>query len=113
MATPLANGAVAPDFTLATSPFETLRLRDLQNRSVILAFYQADWAPVCNEQIALYNEVCSEFERYGAQLIGISVDGAWCHQAFAGHYKLRFPLLADFEPKGEVARRYGAYNEPG
>jgi peroxiredoxin len=59
--------------------------------------------------MALYNEVLPEFERYGAQLLGISVDGTWCHAAFATNRKLHFPLLADFEPKGEVARRYGVY----
>jgi len=76
---------------------------------VILAFYPADWSPVCGDQMALYNEVLPEFERYGAQLLGISVDGVWCHAAFAKDRRLRFPLLADFEPKGDVARRYGVY----
>jgi len=59
--------------------------------------------------MALYNEVRGEFARHGAQLLGISVDGVWCHAAFAGDRKLHFPLLADFEPKGEVARLYGVY----
>jgi len=76
---------------------------------VILAFYPADWSPVCGDQMALYNEILPEFERHGAQLLGISVDGPWCHTAFTENRKLRFPLLADFEPKGEVARRYDAY----
>jgi len=78
---------------------------------VVLAFYPADWSPVCGDQMALYNEVRDEFARFGAQLIGISVDGAWCHAAFAQDRKLHFPLLADFEPKGEVARRYGVYRD--
>ena len=51
----------------------------------------------------------AEFHELGAELIGISVDGAWCHAAFARDRKLHFPLLADFEPKGDVARRYGVY----
>ena len=78
---------------------------------MVLAFYPADWSPVCGDQMALYNEVRDEFARFGAQLIGISVDGAWCHAAFAQDRKLHFPLLADFEPKGEVARRYGVYRD--
>ncbi len=41
--------------------------------------------------------------------MGISVDGVWCHVAFGRDRKLHFPLLADFEPKGAVARLYGAY----
>jgi peroxiredoxin len=78
---------------------------------VILAFYPADWSPVCGDQMALYNEILPEFQRYHAKLLGISVDGAWCHMAFAHDRHLRFPLLADFHPKGEVARQYGAYRE--
>lgn len=59
--------------------------------------------------MALYNEVLPEFNDLGADLLGISVDGIWCHAAFAKARNLKFPLLADFEPKGEVARRYGVY----
>jgi len=78
---------------------------------VILAFYPADWSPVCGDQMALYNEILPEFQRFGAELLGISVDGVWCHLAFAQNRRLHFPLLADFEPKGAVARRYGVYRE--
>jgi len=78
---------------------------------VILAFYPADWSPVCSDQIALYNEVLPEFRRFSAELLGISVDGIWSHLAFAHDRKLRFPLLSDFEPKGAVARSYGVYRE--
>ena len=76
---------------------------------MILAFYPADWSPVCGDQMGLYNEILPEFQRLGAELLGISVDGIWCHLAFAHDRSLHFPLLADFEPKGEVARRYGVY----
>jgi peroxiredoxin len=106
----LAAGVVAPDFTLKSSPNETLSLRSLRGSPVILAFYPADWSPVCGDQMALYNQVLPTFNGYGAKVLGISVDGVWCHQAFAEARNLRFPLLADFEPKGEVARRYGAYD---
>ena len=102
-------GTRAPDFRLTTTPGQQVSLSGLRGRPVILAFYPADWSPVCGDQMALYNEILPEFERHGAQLLGISVDGPWCHTAFTENRKLRFPLLADFEPKGEVARRYDAY----
>ncbi len=76
-----------------------------------MAFYPGDWSPVCGDQLTLYNEVLSEFERHDAQLLGISVDNIWSHRAFAENRRLRFPLLSDFEPKGEVARRYGVYDD--
>ena len=105
----LAPGTPAPDFTLRSAPDQTTRLSDLRGRPVILAFYPADWSPVCGDQMALYNEILPEFREYGAELLGISVDGVWCHAAFARDRKLRFPLLSDFEPKGAVSRLYGAY----
>ena len=105
----LPAGTAAPDFTLASAPDKKLSLRELRGRPVILAFYPADWSPVCGDQMALYQEILPEFERYRAQILGISVDGAWCHAAYAEQRKIRFPLLADFEPKGEVSRAYGSY----
>ena len=106
---PLAPGSPAPDFTLRSTPDQEVSLHELRGRPVVLAFYPADWSPVCGDQMALYNEMRGEFARHRAQLLGISVDGVWCHAAFARDRKLHFPLLADFEPKGEVARRYGVY----
>jgi peroxiredoxin len=105
-------GSPAPDFTLPSVPDQTVQLSRLRGRPVVLVFYPADWSPVCGDQVALYNELLPEFEAFGAQLLGISVDGVWCHAAFAKDRGLRFPLLADFEPKGAIARRYGAYQEP-
>jgi len=107
----LSPGTPAPDFRLASTPDQFLTLKDFRNRPVILAFYPADWSPVCGDQMALYNEVLPEFNRFQAALLGISVDGAWCHLAFSRDRKLRFPLLADFEPKGGVARTYGVYRD--
>jgi peroxiredoxin len=104
-----AVGQPAPDFNLQATPDQRLSLAQLRGKAVVLVFYPADWSPVCGDQIGLYNELLSEFARYDAQIVGISVDGAWCHAAFSHDRKLRFPLLADFEPKGEVARRYGVY----
>lgn len=106
----LAAGTPAPDFELNATPDQTLALGELRGRPVILAFYPADWSAVCGDQMALYNQVLPSFGEYGATLLGISVDSAWCHQAFTQARKLHFQLLADFEPKGAVARRYGAYD---
>lgn len=102
-------GQAAPDFELVAADGQRIALRDLRGSPVILVFYPADWSPVCGDQMSLYNHVLPEFRRHGAELLGISVDGAWCHQAFARDRKLHFALLADFEPKGAVAKSYGAY----
>jgi peroxiredoxin len=107
----LKAGTVAPEFTLHVTPDQKLSLSELRGQPVILAFYPADWSPVCGDQMALYNEILSEFKSHGAELLGISVDGAWCHEAFTKDRHLHFPLLADFEPKGAVARKYGAYRD--
>lgn len=107
----LPAGITAPDFTLPSAPDKTVSLKDFRGRPVILAFYPADWSPVCGDQIALYNEILPEFEEYNAVLLGISVDGVWCHKAFAENRNLKIQLLADFEPKGAVARKYGVYRE--
>src|SRR5258707_2921849 len=109
---PLAPGTPAPDFKLHSTPDQFVSLRDFRGAPVILAFYPADWSPVCGDQMALYNEILPEFGRFQAQLLGISVDGVWCHAAFARARNLHFPLLADFEPKGAVAKRYGVYRRP-
>ena len=111
MANILERGTPAPNFKLPVTPDQKLALDELKGQPVILAFYPADWSPVCGDQMALYNEVLPEFHKHGAKLLGISVDGAWCHAAFAKDRHLHFPLLADFHPKGEVSQRYGAYRE--
>jgi peroxiredoxin len=105
----LQPGTSAPDFTLHSTPDQSVSLSEFRGQPVILAFYPADWSPVCGDQMALYNEILPEFRRFNAELIGISVDGVWCHAAFAQDRKLHFPLLADFEPKGAVAKMYGVY----
>jgi peroxiredoxin len=111
MASILTPGTLAPEFTLHVTPDQTLSLSELRGRPVVMAFYPADFSPVCGDQMALYNEILSEFQKYNAELMGISVDGVWCHEAFAKDRHLHFPLLADFEPKGGVAQRYGVYRK--
>lgn len=107
----LPPGREAPAFRLRVTPDQFLSLGELRGRRVVIAFYPADWSPVCGDQMTLYNQILPEFRDRGAELLGVSVDGVWCHRAFAGDRNLHFPLLADFEPKGEMARAYGAYRE--
>jgi peroxiredoxin len=107
----LKAGTSAPDFTLRSAPDKSISLSRFRGRPTILAFYPADFSPVCGDQMTLYNEVLPEFEKFNAQLMGISVDGVWSHLAFSKDRKLRFPILSDFEPKGEVARNYGVYRK--
>jgi peroxiredoxin len=109
----LQAGTFAPDFQLNSTPDQSVQLSDFRGRPVVLVFYPADWSPVCGDQLALYNEIQPEFGRYNAQVLGVSVDGVWCHAAFAGERHLHFPLLADFEPKGAVSRVYGVYDAKG
>jgi peroxiredoxin len=102
----------APDFSLRSGPDRITHLADYRGRPVVLAFYPADWSPVCSDQLALYEAISHEFDAYEAALLAISVDGVWCHRAFAEARGLHMPLLSDFEPKGAVSRRYGAYRRP-
>jgi peroxiredoxin len=107
----LAAGIAAPNFSLLSLPDKFVKLADFRGRALVLGFYPADWSPVCGDELALFNQVLPNFEELGADLIAISVDGVWCHNAFSKARNLHFPLLADFEPKGAVARRYGVYRE--
>jgi peroxiredoxin len=107
----LSTGTVAPDFTLHMTADQSLSLSKLKGNPVILVFYPADWSPVCSDEISLFNEVLPEFRKHKAEVLGISVDGYWCHTAFAKKFQIHFPLLSDFEPKGKVAKEYGAYEE--
>jgi peroxiredoxin len=105
----LRPGTEAPNFVLHSTPDQSVSLRDFRGRPVVLAFYPADWSPVCSDQMGLYAQVMPEFKKFDAEVLGISVDGIWTHLAFAKDRKLNFPLLSDFEPKGAVSSAYGAY----
>jgi len=102
---------LAPDFELSSALDKRIKLSSLTGKKVILVFYPADWSPVCTDQLALYNETLRLFAKHNIQLLGISTDSKWCHAAFSQQRNLHFPLLADFEPKGEVARKFGVYDE--
>ncbi len=109
--TPLPPGIPAPAFTLPAGPGRQVSLADSRGRPVVLAFYPADWSPVCGNQLTLYSALTAEWDRLGAEMIGISVDGPWCHSAYGEARNLKVTLLADFEPKGAVSRAYGVYDQ--
>ncbi len=109
--TPLEAGTKAPGFSLKDTPDQRVSLDDFRGQPVILVFYPADFSPVCSDELAVFNEVLPEFQKHKAQVLGLSVDNVWCHLAFAKERHLRFPILADFHPKGEVAKLYHAYRE--
>ncbi len=102
-------GREAPDFTLRDHEGKKITLSELRGQTVVLAFYPLDWSPVCTDQLNLYQDALGEFRKQGAVLFGISVDSAFSHKAFREHLGIEFPLLADFEPKGAVAREYDMY----
>ena len=118
MSNPLSVGEKAPDFTLPSeapesageAAKESVSLQDLHGKNVILAFYPADWSSVCGDQLTVYNQMLGLFQKKNAELLGISVDGVFCHKAFKENRNLGMKLLADFEPKGEVSKLYGVYN---
>ena len=104
-------GARAPDFTLSDQHENDVSLADFAGSRLVIAFYPGDFSPVCTDQLSVYQEVLGEIEAQDAKLIGISVDSAYCHRAFAERLGTDIPLLADFHPKGEVCRSYGALIE--
>jgi peroxiredoxin len=101
----------APEFELNATPDQMFALSELKGKNVVLAFYPADWSLVCGDQMSLYNEMQKYFSKYNAVVLGISVDGKWCHAAYRESRKLHFTLLSDFEPKGAVSRKYDVYHE--
>ncbi len=109
--TALKVGATAPEFTLPSTPDQKVSLSEFRGRPVVLVFYPADWSPVCGDQLGLYTELKDEFAKFNAEILGISVDGSWCHLEFAKDRRYPFPLLSDFEPKGATAKAYGVYRE--
>ncbi len=104
-------GTKAPDFTLPNHRGEQVSLSDYAGRMLMLCFYPNDFSPVCSDQLSIYQEVLGEIRAGGAELVGISTDGSWAHNAFRKQLGLEMPLLSDFHPKGAVSRAYGAYLE--
>ena len=104
-------GEVAPDFTLPDQDGDDVSLQDLAGQISVLVFYPLDFSPTCTDQFNVYQEVLPELEARGARLYGISVDSSFAHKAFQNHLGISIPLLADFHPKGQVSKAYGAYIE--
>jgi peroxiredoxin len=107
----LQPGTKAPDFTLPCNGKQTVSLKDFRGNPLIIAFYPADWSPVCSAEMTHFNDALPSIQKHKANLVGISVDGIWCHTAFTSKNDLHFTLLSDSEPKGAVAKKYGAFNE--
>jgi peroxiredoxin len=108
---PLSVGTLAPDFMLPYAPFDQAAMHKLRGNPIVLVFYPMDWEPVSREQLMLYQDYGDEFEGFGARLLGISTDHLLSHEAFARDAQIRFPLLADVQPRGACARRYGVYRD--
>ncbi len=106
---PIAVGQTAPDFTLQDQNQKDIQLSDFRGKNVVLAFYPLDWSPVCSKEHACLVDDLKSFEGVNAQVLGVSVDSVWSHKAFAEKMNIGYPLLADFEPKGAVAGRFGLY----
>ena len=104
-------GERAPDFTLPDQDGKEVALSGFRGGTLVLAFYPADFSPVCTDQLNVYQEVLGELEQRGVTLVGVSVDSAWTHKAFQAQLGVTIPLLADFHPKGEVAKAYGVWVE--
>lgn len=107
----LKEGTKAPEFRLPSGPDRKISLSDFRGKTLVLAFYPADWSPVCGDELSLFNELVPVLKKQGAEFLGISVDNIWSHMAYTQARRFRFQLLSDFEPKGEVAKRYGCYRE--
>ena len=110
MGQPIAVGTKAPDFTLQDQDQNDVTLSSFQGKkNVILAFYPLDFSPVCSKEHACFRDDLKGFEGLNAQVLGVSVDSAWAHKAFARHLEVSYPLLADFHPRGQVAAKFGLY----
>ncbi|MFK3833592.1 redoxin domain-containing protein [Microbacterium sp. NPDC087868] len=107
----LTAWTTAPDFTLRVTADQSLRLGELRGAPVVLAFYPADWSPVCGDELSVINAALPMLHERRAQVVAVSVDNVWSHEAFSSAHGLHFPLLSDFEPKGAVSRLYGAYDD--
>jgi peroxiredoxin len=105
----LPVGQPAPDFTLKNQDQKDVRLSDFRGKNVVIVFYPLDWSPVCTNEHACFVSDIKKFESLNAQILGISVDSVWSHKAWAEKLGIRYPLLADFQPRGSVAEKFGVY----
>ncbi len=108
---PIEVGQKAPEFTLKDQNQKDVALKDFRGKNVLLAFYPLDFSPVCSKEHACFKDDFSRFHGLDAEVLGISVDSTWAHKAFADKLGIKYPLLADFHPKGDVAKKFGLYLE--
>lgn len=108
---PIAVGEKAPDFKLPDQNKNEVTLESLKGQAAVLAFYPLDFSPVCSKEHACFVDDLKQFQGLGARVLGISIDSPFSHAAFAEKMKISYPLLADFHPKGEVAKKFGLYLE--
>jgi len=107
---PIAVGQPAPDFVLKDQNQQEVKLSDFRGKkNVVLMFYPLDWSPVCTNEHACFVNDMKQFEQLSAQVLGLSVDSVWSHKAFAEKTGIRYPLLADFQPRGSVADKFGVF----
>ena len=105
----VAVGQPAPEFALKDQSQKDVKLSDYRGKNVVMIFYPLDWSPVCTNEHACFVNDLKEFEKLNAQVLGLSVDSVWSHKAFADKMGIQYPLLADFQPRGAVAEKFGFY----
>ena len=106
----VATGQMAPEFTLKDQSMKEVKLADFRGKkNVVIVFYPLDWSPTCTQEHACVVNEMKRFEQLNAQVLGISVDSAWSHKAYAEKMHIEYPLLADFQPRGAVGTQYGVY----
>ncbi len=107
---PATVGAPAPEFSLKDQNQQEVKLSDFRGKkNVVIIFYPLDWSPVCTNEHACVVNAMKQFEDLDAQVLGLSVDSVWSHKAYAEKMNIKYPLLADFQPRGAVAAQYGVY----
>src|SRR5436309_11305398 len=106
----IAVGQPAPDFALQNQEKKEVKLSDFAGkRNVVLVFYPLDWSPTCTNEHACFVNDMKKFETLDAEVLGVSVDSVWSHKAYAEKMGIKYSLLADFQPRGAMAERYGVF----
>lgn len=107
---PIGVGNTAAAFTLKDQSQKEVKMSDFAGKNVVIVFYPLDWSPTCTNEHACFVNELKQFEKLNAQVLGVSVDSTWSHKAFAEKMGITYPLLADFQPRGVLAERYGVYH---
>jgi peroxiredoxin len=106
----IAVGQTAPDFTLQNQDKKEVKLSEFAGKKhVVIVWYPLDWSPVCTNEHACFVNDMKAFETLDAEVLGVSVDSVWSHKAFAEKMGIKYSLLADFHPRGDMSQKYGVY----